>query len=173
MSSHDNETANCREIALRLNDTTLNVEKVSVNQVRHILRAAAPAAERGGGEWAKDAAILNEVRWFRGALIYEVEDNAQQDERLARFDRLLRAVAAVTRGGRMTQPPVATREQPWEEDEAISNVPDVHATLCDFAEDHTGDNGVCVVRAVRRALYDAAVVAASEARSDDSIAAEE
>lgn len=36
----DAETEECRRLALSLNDTVLNREPVSVNQIRHILRAA-------------------------------------------------------------------------------------------------------------------------------------
>ena len=36
----------------------------------------------------------------------------------------------------------------WATAEEISNRPDVHEALQGFSEDPTGDNGVCVVRAI-------------------------
>jgi len=47
MTSEPTETTDAmRDLAFRLNDTVLNREKVSVNQIRQILRAALLPAER-------------------------------------------------------------------------------------------------------------------------------
>jgi hypothetical protein len=40
----------------------------------------------------------------------------------------------------------------WKDAERISDIPDVHEALMNFAEDQTGDNGTCIVRAVMRAV---------------------
>lgn len=47
-------------------------------------------------------------------------------------------------------PPV--QEVQWRDAERVSDIPEVHEALMDFAEDHTGDNGTYIVRAVMKAI---------------------
>lgn len=49
-------------------------------------------------------------------------------------------------------PTPPAQEVQWKDAERVSDMPEVHEALMDFAEDHTGDNGTYIVKAVMQAI---------------------